>query len=95
MFVDHVNGLNDPLTLRLSTNAENLRNQSAQKRKTSSRFKGVSWHKGRRRWVAQIRKDGKHQHLGYFVCEKEAAAAYNAAAIELFGEFAKINEIGE
>lgn len=94
MHVDHVNGVRDPLTLRLATHAENVRYQSVV-RGGSSRFKGVSWNKSKRKWQAQIMKDGKRQYLGYFVCEKEAAAAYNAAAIELFGEFAKLNNFND
>lgn len=95
MLVDHVNGLSDPLTLRLATHAENTRYQSASRQGTSSRFKGVSWNKGRRKWEAFIAKGGKQRHLGLFICEKEAAAAYNEAAIELHGEFAKLNNFND
>ena len=34
---------------------------------------------------------GKHIHLGTFEIEREAGEAYNAAAIEHYGEFAKLN----
>ena len=90
--VDHVNGLRDPLTLRLATHAENQRNQSACRGGTSC-YKGVSWNKQSGKWQVYITKDGKNKNLGYFVSEKKAAAAYNVAAVKVFGEFAKINEI--
>ena len=35
---------------------------------------------------------GKSQYLGLLDNEKEAAQAYNEAAIEHYGEFARLNE---
>ena len=55
--------------------------------KRSSEHKGVSWVKGRRRWQAQIRFDGKVRHLGYFEDENAAAGIYfKAAAAKASGE---------
>jgi hypothetical protein len=48
-------------------------------RETSSKHKGVYWHKASAKWVAQITHDGKNQSLGYFADEEEAAAVYQAA----------------
>ena len=45
------------------------------------------------KWRASITQAGKQKHLGYFAEEEAAAQAYNAAAQELFGEWAKLNEI--
>jgi transcriptional regulator with XRE-family HTH domain len=42
---------------------------------------------------AGIGVDGRSRHLGLFVDEEEAALAYNKAAVERFGDFARINEI--
>jgi len=97
--VDHVLGLYAPLNLRLATNTQNSAN--SKKRKTtagkncSSQFKGVGWSKERQKWRAKINYKGKEIYLGRFTDEKEAAAAYNKAAIEYFGEFAKINKLDE
>lgn len=33
----------------------------------------------------------KRLHLGYFATKEEAAAAYDKKAIELFGDFARVN----
>jgi hypothetical protein len=35
----------------------------------------------------------KRIHLGYFKNEEEAAIAYNVAAVELYGEYARLNII--
>lgn len=46
----------------------------------TSRYPGVSWDKGRGKWVAKIRMpDGKRRQLGRFDDEAEAAAAYAVA----------------
>jgi hypothetical protein len=64
-------------------------------RQTSSKFKGVCWHKGDRirkgRWQASITVEKKRVCLGSFQDEKLAATAYDEAAMENFGEFARTN----
>jgi hypothetical protein len=46
-------------------------------------------------WEANIRKDRKLYFLGTFKDERKAALAYNAKALELYGEHAQINKIDE
>lgn len=91
--VDHIdgNGLNNCRSnLRAATALEN--NQNASKRAAAySQYKGVSWCKRERRWFAQIQHRRQHRHLGYHATEVEAALAYDAAARELFGAFARPN----
>jgi hypothetical protein len=53
---------------------------------TSSEFVGVSWHRQRRKWTAEIHYDGKVQHLGCFDDEHEAARVVDTAARRLRGE---------
>ena len=93
--VDHID--ND----RTNNHHENLRwaihaeNGWSQKIRTnvSSIYKGVSIHKQTKKWQVTIASSGKQKHLGLFASEREAAEAYNAAAAEHHGEYAKLNEI--
>jgi hypothetical protein len=92
LLVDHINGNclnNRRANLRICTHSENLRNTRA--RGGSSRFKGVGWHKHRGKWTARIVVAGRRIALGYYADELAAAAAYDAAAITYFGEFARLN----
>lgn len=91
--IDHVNrnGLdNQRHNLRLCTRSENNRN-SLKRNTGKSRFKGVSWHGAGNLWKVRIYIDHKQISLGYSRCEEEAARAYDFAALNLFGEFARLN----
>ncbi len=57
----------------------------------SSVYKGVHWDSWNKRWRASISPDGVTVRLGSFTDEEEAARAYDAAAIRLFGEYACLN----
>lgn len=54
-----------------------------------SGYKGVRWYSQTKKWMAQIRYQGKNMNLGYFTTPQAAHAAYCAAATRLFGEFAR------
>lgn len=91
--VDHVNGNgldNRRANLRPATNAENMRNRRRYANNTSG-FKGVTFDKAKGRWKAQIRLDGRRRYIGRYDTAEEAARAYDAAARELHGEFARLN----
>ena len=91
--VDHIdhNGLNNQKSnLRFCTQSENMMNRSKGGNCTSI-YKGVSFHKRDKIWRAKIHINGKDIHLGNFISEIEAAKAYNNKAIELFCEFANLN----
>ena len=59
----------------------------------SSVYKGVSYQAKARKWKGTIVLGGKCIHLGLFESEREAANAYNAAALEYYKEFARLNEL--
>lgn len=92
--VDHGNGDgldNTRDNLRVCDNSRNQSNRRMDRRSTSG-FKGVSWSNRRNHWIAYISKDMRRIHLGSFQTSDEAARAYDAAAREMFGEFARTNE---
>lgn len=62
------------------------------KNKTSP-FVGVSWNKKNQNWKSTIYKDKKQYHIGFFEDQLAAAEAYNKKAIELFGEYANLNDL--
>jgi hypothetical protein len=91
--VDH-NGLNNRRdNLRPASDSQNAQNRQKVERKTSSQYKGVAFSKGTKKYHAYIKINGKRKHLGCFTSEDDAAHSYNVAALELFGEFAVLNEI--
>lgn len=91
--VDHQNGNgldNRRSNLREATVAQNSANSRLSRRSTSG-FKGVTWYKRCSRWRAHIKVDQKQRHLGYFDDPTAAAKAYDAAALDVFGDFARLN----
>lgn len=93
--IDHIDGdgLNNTRSnLRLVTQSQNLQNMRVV-RKHTSRYKGVYQPKGETKWFVAIRTGGRQIYLGRFAIEEEAAEAYNASALEHFGEFARLNDV--
>ena len=58
---------------------------------SSSAYKGVCFHKKSMKWCAQIYIK-KQTHLGLFASEREAAEAYNTAAVLHYKKIAKLNK---
>jgi len=83
--VDHINGdrSDDRLcNLRLATVSENNRAHKAKSPGGSSKYRGVSWSKKDKRWLAQIAVNSKTQHIGSYHTEKTAAIARDLAAYD-------------
>jgi hypothetical protein len=59
----------------------------------ASQYRGVSFCKQQQKWEAFISANNKKIHLGRFESERDAALAYNQAAIKHRGELADLNEI--
>lgn len=96
--VDHINGNgldNRRENLRLATPRQNAANKRKTHKDTTSKYKGVSWHKANNKWRATIRIDSKCKHLGLFENEIDAANAYNDAAKRVFGSFCNLNRLME
>ena len=93
MVTDHIDsdGLNNRrVNLRLATRAQNNRNKRIQSRNTSG-FKGVTWHKDRGKWRADIMLNGGAKFLGHFNDPELAHLAYCEASTKLHGEFARFS----
>jgi hypothetical protein len=86
--VDHINGDaldNRRANLRVCTIKENVRNQA----RKDGRLKGVTRSKGK--WTARLMVDGRNLYLGLYGSPEAAAQAYDAAARQHFGEYARCN----
>ena len=91
--IDHINGNaldNQKTNLRLCTNSENQMNRGAD-RGSRSQFKGIYWNKKAGKWHGHIMANGHRTFLGHFDDEIDAAKAYDEAARELHGDFARLN----
>jgi hypothetical protein len=93
MMIDHedLDGLNNRRSnLRVASKAENMANRTAQQN-NSNGWKGVHWSSRRNRWIAQICHERQRRFIGHFHTAEDAARAYDEAARELHGEFARLN----
>jgi hypothetical protein len=94
-FSDHKdgNGLNNQRrNLRPATPGQNKCNQIKYKNNTSG-YKGVHWDRRNKKWRVQIRICGKLIHKGLYSDLIKASNAYDAAARQLHGKFAKLNKL--
>jgi hypothetical protein len=97
LLVDHRNGNHLDCrreNLRVCTTAQNTRNEPMLKTNTTG-FRGVSFHKRRKKYRAYIKFNNRYIHLGYFQTPEEAAAEYEKAARNYFGEFYRAQSKGE
>lgn len=88
--VDHINGNSCDCrrsNLRSASIIENARNRRT--KRSALGLKGVQ--PTYRKWNAYIRTNGRSIYLGSFDTSRDAADAYDRAAIELWGEFAATN----
>ena len=93
--IDHKdrNGLHNwKDNLRICTSYQNSFNHRA-KQNAANKYKGVSLAYKSSTFRAQIRVYGKQISLGNYKTDKEAALAYNKAALRYHGEYAYINII--
>ncbi len=89
LFIDHIN--RDTLdnrrkNLRLCTSSQNQCNRVSNIN-TTSKYKGVTWHKRNKRWQVMI----SGIYVGCYKDEIEAAIIYDTIAKRIFGNFARLN----
>jgi hypothetical protein len=90
--IDHINmnrSDNRWENLRQATRTENFGNRRKYKNNTSG-VKGAYWSKSKHKYVAGIGVNGRDIYLGLFDCPAAASFAYQIAADQHFGEFARI-----
>lgn len=93
-YIDHINGDgldNRRCNLRVYQNQKENMGNRQKKKPATSKYKGVT--KRPNKQTYEVSCGGKY--VGSFATEKEAALAYNTKAIELYGEFAKLNVVEE
>ena len=86
MQIDHIcrnRACCNPAHLRLATNKQNGENVGLPANNTSG-YRGVDWHKQRRKWRATVRHNGKQLHLGCFDDVHEAGEVARQARLRLF-----------
>lgn len=92
--IDHINRAREDnrwCNLRECSRSNNTANRPPHPENKSG-YKGVSWSKCNKKWRVEICCKGVKHHLGLFDDIFEAAKTYNKKAVELFGQFAFINE---
>lgn len=88
--IDHINKNkldNRKSNLRICTRSENIANRTKNKNNTTG-FKGVTYLKANKTFMAQISINGKKIYLGYFVNPLLAHKVYIKKSKELYGNFA-------
>lgn len=95
---DHINGNrldNRKCNLRNATRSQNGCNREPSISNKTTGYRGVWKRKNRPEdvWCAEIKVNGKRHRLGTFYDIKDAAVAYNEAAIKYHGEFARLNDV--
>ena len=77
--IDHINqdkANNSISNLRWISRSNNNRNRP-KKQNTSSKFMGVSFHKGAGKYRAEIRINNKHKYIGLYETEEDAGKAWD------------------
>lgn len=95
--IDHINrnGLdNRKANLRMATNSQNNANKSLQSNNTSG-YKGVCWDKSRKKWIVQIKLNGKRVFYKRYEDLNEAISSYNKTALIIFKDFVYLNPFPE
>lgn len=92
--VDHINHDKADCrktNLRLANDAQSVRNRKKLRRGGNPASAYIGVHRNGAGWIARIVIDGRRVSVGTYPTEHAAAQAYDAAAIQYVGEFARLN----
>lgn len=83
LVVNHID--NNPLNNQVDNLEVVTHRQNTNKKhiKSSSKYVGVSFLKGRKKWTSTINIKGKRKHLGHFNCETKAHLVYQKELAKL------------
>jgi hypothetical protein len=87
-YIDHKDGNplnNTRANLRQATPQQNTFNRR-KSRTSPNAYKGITYKRWKKRWVAQMSHNGTTRYLGKYKTAEEAARAYDDAGRELHGE---------
>ena len=87
MTVDHIchnTSCVSPEHLRLATQKQNNENRAGAQINSTSKVRGVSWHRECKKWQARVQHNGRFYHVGLFDTIEEAGAAAAAKRNQLF-----------
>jgi hypothetical protein len=93
--IDHIDknkSNNKFLNLRLANKSHQQHNKFKPHNNVSGE-KGVCWLKGRQRYQAYIKINGKQTHLGYYKIFEQAVAVRQAKELELYGQFSPLHQL--
>jgi hypothetical protein len=94
MIVHHLNHDgrdNRKANLRIVTYKQNAVNNKPKADNCTSKYKGVYWHKQRKKWAVSLKHHRKKIYIGLFTDEIEAAKAYDSAARKYHDQYAYLN----
>lgn len=98
LITDHINGNtldNRRANLRPCDYRQNMYNSIGKVKTSVAGYKGVDISTNprlKKKYRATIFVNGRHVFLGCFYTPKEAAMAYDKAAVKYFGDFARLNK---
>mgnify|MGYP001286530319 CR=1 FL=1 len=79
LVVDHIDGdaMNNrrKTNLRLATHGENMQNRQSANRNSTTKIRGVCWHKKSRKWQVRVNIDGVQSWVGAFEILEDAEQA--------------------
>lgn len=93
MYIDHINKNtldNRKENLRICNKSQNAGN-SKLRVDNKTGYKGIRYVQKMNRWVVYMTQNGNYIHIGTYKSKIEAALAYDDAASDHFGEFARLN----